>query len=93
MYADSGENAVWHVEGGLGTRRKVVKFQLRPDRLAKQTMVNLSTRRARCGIESRAQSPSSRADASPNWSSVTSMRSISDRNRLDILRFSSPAST
>jgi hypothetical protein len=26
---------VWHVEGGLGTRSAVVKFQLRPDPLAK----------------------------------------------------------
>jgi hypothetical protein len=34
MYADYGENAVWHVEGGLGTRSSVVKFQLRPDPLA-----------------------------------------------------------
>ena len=24
------ENAAWHVEGGVGTRSKVVKFQLRP---------------------------------------------------------------
>jgi hypothetical protein len=35
LYADYGENAVWHVEGGLGTRSKVVKFQLRPDPLDK----------------------------------------------------------
>ena len=35
MYADYGENAIWHVEGGLGTRSKVVKFQLRPDPLAR----------------------------------------------------------
>jgi hypothetical protein len=35
MYADYGENAVWHVEGGLGTKSKVVKFQIRPDPLAK----------------------------------------------------------
>jgi hypothetical protein len=26
---------VWHVEGGLGTRSAVVKFQMRPDPLAK----------------------------------------------------------
>jgi hypothetical protein len=25
---------VWHIEGGKGTRGKVVKFQLRPDPLA-----------------------------------------------------------
>jgi len=35
MYADYGPNAVWHIEGGLGTRSNVVKFQLRPDPLAK----------------------------------------------------------
>jgi hypothetical protein len=35
IYADYGQNAVWHIEGGLGTRSSVVKFQLRPDPLAK----------------------------------------------------------
>jgi hypothetical protein len=35
LYADYGENAVWHIEGGKGTRSSVVKFQLRPDPLAK----------------------------------------------------------
>jgi hypothetical protein len=35
MYANYGPNAVWHIEGGLGTRSSVVKFQLRPDPLAK----------------------------------------------------------
>ena len=35
IYADYGPNAVWHVEGGLGTKSAVVKFQLRPDPLAK----------------------------------------------------------
>jgi hypothetical protein len=35
LYADYGENAIWHVEGGLGTRSKVVKMQLRPNPLAK----------------------------------------------------------
>ena len=35
IYADYGPNAVWHIEGGLGTRSAVVKFQLRPDPLAK----------------------------------------------------------
>jgi hypothetical protein len=35
IYADYGPNAVWHVEGGLGTRSAVVKFQIRPDPLAK----------------------------------------------------------
>jgi hypothetical protein len=35
LYADYGPNAVWHIEGGLGTRSSVVKFQLRPDPLAK----------------------------------------------------------
>jgi len=35
MYANYGQNAVWHIEGGLGTRSSVVKFQVRPDPLAK----------------------------------------------------------
>jgi hypothetical protein len=35
IYADYGPNAVWHVEGGLGTKSAVVKFQLRPTPLAK----------------------------------------------------------
>jgi len=35
VYADYGPNAVWHVEGGLGTKSAVVKFQLRPTPLAK----------------------------------------------------------
>jgi hypothetical protein len=35
VYADYGPNAVWHVEGGLGTKSAVVKFQLRPNPLAK----------------------------------------------------------
>jgi hypothetical protein len=35
IYADYGPNAVWHVEGGLGTRSAVVKFQIRPDPLAR----------------------------------------------------------
>ena len=35
LYADYGPNAVWHIEGGLGTLSKVVRFQLRPDPLAR----------------------------------------------------------
>jgi hypothetical protein len=35
LYADYGENAVWHIEGGLGTTSKLVKFQIRPDPLAR----------------------------------------------------------
>jgi len=35
IYADYGPNAVWHVEGGLGTKSAVVKFQLRPTPLTK----------------------------------------------------------
>ena len=35
IYADYGPNATWHIEGGLGTRSAVIKFQLRPDPLAK----------------------------------------------------------
>ena len=35
LYADYGPNSVWHAEGGLGTQGAMVKFQLRPDPLAK----------------------------------------------------------
>lgn len=35
VYADYGENAVWHMEGGRGAKGGLVKFQLRPDPLAK----------------------------------------------------------
>jgi hypothetical protein len=35
MYANYGQNAVWHIEGGKGTPGALVKFQLRPDPLAK----------------------------------------------------------
>ena len=35
LYADYGPNAVWHIEGGKGTRSSLIKFQLRPDPLAK----------------------------------------------------------
>jgi hypothetical protein len=35
VYADYGGNADWHIEGGKGTRSAIVKFQLRPDPLAK----------------------------------------------------------
>jgi hypothetical protein len=35
LYADYGEQAIWHIEGGLGTRSKLVKFQIRPDPLAR----------------------------------------------------------
>jgi hypothetical protein len=35
LYADYGQNAVWHLDGGKGTLGNVVKFQLRPNPLAK----------------------------------------------------------
>jgi hypothetical protein len=35
LYADYGQNAVWHIEGGKGTRSSLIKFQLRPDPLAR----------------------------------------------------------
>jgi hypothetical protein len=35
LYADYGPNAIWHREGGLGSKSSVVKFQIRPDPLAK----------------------------------------------------------
>ena len=35
IYADYGQNAVWHIEGGKRTLSSIVKFQMRPDPLAK----------------------------------------------------------
>ena len=35
MYGNYGQNAVWHMEGGKGTLGALVKFQIRPDPLAK----------------------------------------------------------
>ena len=35
LYANYGTHFVWHIEGGKGTRGKLVKFQLRPDPLAR----------------------------------------------------------
>jgi streptogramin lyase len=35
LYANYGTHFVWHIEGGKGTRGKVVKFQMRPDPLAR----------------------------------------------------------
>ena len=35
VYANYGPNSVWHAEGGLGTLSAIVKFQLRPDPLAR----------------------------------------------------------
>jgi hypothetical protein len=35
LYSDYGENAIWQMPGGKGTLGNVVKFQLRPDPLAK----------------------------------------------------------
>jgi hypothetical protein len=34
VWADFGTNTPWHLEGGPGTKSKMVKFQLRPDPLA-----------------------------------------------------------
>jgi len=35
VYADYGANNVWHTEGGKGTLGSIVRFQIRPDPLAK----------------------------------------------------------
>jgi hypothetical protein len=35
LYANYGTHLVWHSEGGKGTTGKVVKFQIRPDPLAR----------------------------------------------------------
>jgi hypothetical protein len=34
LWANYGTHLVWHIEGGQGTRGKLVKFQIRPDPLA-----------------------------------------------------------
>src|SRR5690606_10282943 len=34
IYANYGTHLVWHIEGGLGTKGKLVKMQIRPDPLA-----------------------------------------------------------
>jgi hypothetical protein len=35
LFANYGQNAIWHLDGGKGTLGNVVKFQMRPDPLAK----------------------------------------------------------
>jgi hypothetical protein len=35
LWTNAGNYAIWHTEGGKGTRGKAIKFQLRPDPLAK----------------------------------------------------------
>ncbi len=35
LYANYGTHFVWHIEGGKGTKGKVVKFQIRPDPMAR----------------------------------------------------------
>jgi hypothetical protein len=35
LYANYGTHFVWHIEGGKGTKGKVVKFQMRPNPLAR----------------------------------------------------------
>ena len=35
LWSNFSSYAAWHVEGGKGTRQKVVKFQMRPNPLAK----------------------------------------------------------
>jgi hypothetical protein len=35
LYANYGTHFVWHIEGGKGTKGKIVKFQVRPDPLAR----------------------------------------------------------
>jgi hypothetical protein len=34
VYADFGSIANWHMEGGKGSKSKIVKFQVRPNPLA-----------------------------------------------------------
>lgn len=35
LYSNYGTHFVWHIEGGKGTKGKIVRFQLRPDPLAR----------------------------------------------------------
>jgi hypothetical protein len=35
LYSNYGTHFVWHIEGGKGTKGKIVKFQMRPDPLAR----------------------------------------------------------
>jgi hypothetical protein len=35
LWTTSANRTPWHLEGGKGTRAKVVKFELRPDPLAR----------------------------------------------------------
>ena len=35
LWANDGTNFLWHIEGGKGTRSKIVQFQVRPDPLAR----------------------------------------------------------
>jgi hypothetical protein len=35
LWANYGTHFVWHIEGGKGTKGKIVKFQIRPDPLAR----------------------------------------------------------
>jgi len=35
LYSNYGTHFVWHIEGGKGTKGKIVKFQIRPDPMAK----------------------------------------------------------
>ena len=38
LYANYGTHFVWHIEGGKGTKGKVVKFQIRPTRSRADTL-------------------------------------------------------
>ena len=35
LWANYGNNFIWHIEGGKGTKSKIVNFQMRPDPLAR----------------------------------------------------------
>jgi hypothetical protein len=35
LWANYGTNFLWHIEGGKGTKSKIVRFQIRPDPLAR----------------------------------------------------------
>jgi len=35
LYSNYGTHFVWHIEGGKGTKGKIVKFQVRPNPLAR----------------------------------------------------------
>jgi hypothetical protein len=74
LYADYGENAVWHVEGGLGTRSKVVKFQIRPIRWRSRPagLTNDQSGDSTPPTSGRSTDPRLLHDPTPSWNGYSS---------------------